>query len=563
MTRAIKAGLGCSLLFLLLWAGQTYIFGLVDAQHFASAVNWHPWLPFYTSRVQDVPIFLVIVAALAILLPLSRFGGTFAFTERQAFVAIGVLAGLVFAFVLWGSYGVYLDYPLSMDEYFADYQALVYASGAAIVPVPGEWLPFRRAFFQGFMRFLDGGTLWFGAYLPVHSMFRAPFTLLGAPAILNAIAVSGSVGLSAVIARRLFPDDLWAPIAAALLMAGSAQILIVGMSAYAHSMHLFLNMVWLALFLSDRRWAIIVLPWVGALAIGLHQVHYHLLFAFPFFAYMALQRRWRWLFYTCPIYGVAFLGWSNFFPIAEIVATSNGTIGAVDLATSYIKTTANIATSSSSWLYNSLAGTLNIFRLVAWQHLLLVPLVAVALFHWKRLPIVVKLLVIGCAITLVARLLVTPNPGHQWGYRYFHNMLGNLVLLAVAGLIYLREGLPPNWRPRLVRMMAWASAISIFVLLPIRAVQVNEFVRPFAQASAYLEGLPHEVVIVDTQSIWIGQDLVRNDPWLRNRPLLLNKENLTPEQQAELMQARSTVEIGFAELQRFGVKPAAGGKTEK
>lgn len=555
MTRAIKAGLGCFLLFLLLWGVGTFFFQLFDANHFVSARQWHPWLSFYMSRVQDVPIFLVIAGALAIVLPLSKFGGTFKFSQRQVYIAVATLVGLVFAFVLWGSYGIYLSYPLSMDEYFADYQALVYSSGTAIVPVPEEWLPFRPAFFHRFLRVLDGGALWFGAYLPVHSLFRAPFVLLGAPQILNALAAAGSVGLTALIARRLFPGDLWAPVAAALLMAGSAQVLIVGMSAYAHTMHLFLNLVWLTLFMSDRRWAFVLLPWVGALAIGLHQVHYHLFFAFPFFAYMAIQRRWRWLFYACPIYAIAFLGFSNWFRLADILVAGAGTVEVTDLATSYFKTTANIAKSSSSWFYNSLAGTTNIFRLAAWQHLLLLPLAAVALFHWKRLPPVVKLLVIGCAITLVGRLLVTPNPGHQWGYRYFHNMLGNLVLLSVAGLIYLREGLPSDWRPRLARMLAWSSAISLFVLLPIRAVQVNDFVRPFAEASAYLESLPHDVVIVDTSTIWIGNDLVRNDPWLRNRPLLLNKDKLTPEQQEALSKDKSVIEVNFGDLQRFGIKP--------
>ena len=555
MTRQIKAGLGCSLLFLFLWAAATFIFRFVDADQLATARQWHIWLPFYMSRVQDVPIFLVIVASLAILLPLSKFGGTFEIKERQTYFAIAALAGLVFAVVLWGSHGVYLNYPLSMDEYFADYQALVYSSGSAGVPVPDEWSPFRLAFFHRFMRLLDGGTLWFGAYLPVHSLFRAPFVLLGAPEILNALATSGSVALTALIARRVFPGDLWAPIAAALLMAGSAQILIVGMSAYAHTMHLFLNLVWLSLFLSDRRWAFVLLPWVGALAIGLHQVHYHLLFAFPFFAYMAFQRRWKWLLYACPVYGIAFLGFSNWFRLAEILVAGGGAIAVTDLATAHLKSAATIATSSSSWIYNSLAGGTNIFRFVAWQHVLLLPLAAVALFHWKRLPPVVKILVVGCAITLVVRLLGTPNPGHQWGYRYLHTMLGNLVLLSVAGLIYLREGLPSDWRPRLGRMLAWSSAISLVVLLPIRSVQVNDFVRPFAQASAYLESLPHDVVIIDTATIWIGQDLVRNDPWLRNRPLLLDKKRVTPDQQEALSKDKSVIEVNFSDLQRFGLKP--------
>ncbi len=134
-------------------------------------------------------------------------------------------------------------------------------------------------------------------------------------------------------------------------------------------------------------------------------------------------------------------------------------------------------------------------------------------------------------------------------------MLGNLALLAVAGLIYLREGLPPDWRPRLLRMLAWSSAISMFVLLPIRAVQVNEFVRPFAQASAYLESLPHDVVLLDTTSIWIGQDLVRNDPWLRNRPLILDKAKTTPAQREAVAKNNSVIEVNFSDLQRFGLKP--------
>jgi hypothetical protein len=553
MPHAIKAGLGCFLLILLLWAGGTYFLQLIDAEHFAQARHWHLWLPFYMTRAQDVPIFVAFAIALAILLPLSRFCGVFEITKRQIYLANGVLAGVAFAFVLWGSQGVYLDYPLSMDEYFAAYQAQVYASGAAVVPVPEEWSQFPLAFFHNFMGLLNGGHYWIANYLPIHSLFRASFFLLGAPEILNALAVSGSICLTAHIARRLFPGDLWAPIVAALLTVGSSQILIVGMSAYAHSMHLFLNLFWLALFMSDRRWAFVLLPWVGALAIGLHQVHYHLLFAFPFFAWMALQRRWQWLLYVCPIYGVAFLGFSNWFRVVEIVVGSGGTVELVGWATTHVKKAVAVAGGSGIW-YSSFLGIMNFFRLIAWQHLLLLPLATVALFNWKRLPTVVKLLVIGCAITLVARFMVTPNPGHQWGYRYFHNMLGNVVLLAVAGLIYLREELPANWRPRLVRMLAWSSAISLFVLLPIRSVQVNEFVRPFAESSAYLESLPQDVVIIDTASIWIGQDLVRNDPWLRNRPLLLNKERLTADDIISLARDHTVVEVGFEDLRRFGMK---------
>ncbi len=160
-------------------------------------------------------------------------GGTFELTGRRLKMIWAALLAFVFALVLWGSYEIYLAYPLSMDEYFADHQATVYASGALGVPVPQDWLFVTRALFHGFMRVLDNGTFWFGAYLPIHSMFRAPFEFIGVPAALNAFGVVGSVILVAHIARRLFPDDIWAPIAAALLLAGSAQVLIMGMTAYA------------------------------------------------------------------------------------------------------------------------------------------------------------------------------------------------------------------------------------------------------------------------------------------------------------------------------------------
>jgi hypothetical protein len=442
-----------------------------------------------------------------------------------------------------------------MDEYFAHYQALVYSSGAAAVPVPAEWADYRLALFHRFLGFLMGGESWFSPYLPIHPLLRAPFILLGAPEILNIAAVAGSIVLIGAIARRIFPNEPWAPLVAALLMAGSAQVLVVGMSAYAHSLLLFFNMAWLALFLSERRWAGLLLPWVGVIALGLHWVHYHLMFAFPFFLYMLIKRQWRWLLYVCPIYALAFLIFSNWHRTAELFISGQGILDFLDWGTSYLKFASAHAAKNSAWGYNFIAGIANIPRLFAWQHLLALPLIVIALVHWKSLPPVIKILAVGCAITLVVRLWGTPNTGHEWGYRYFHNMLGNLVLLAVAGLIYLRQGLSPDWQPRLTRMLCWSSVISLFIFVPIRFAQVNEFIRPYAQASAYLESLPQEVVIIDTASIYIGQDLVRNDPWLRNRPLLMDGDKLTAGQKMTLLKERNAIEVGISDLKKFSLKP--------
>lgn len=554
MSRSIRTGFGFFFFCLTVWGVVTGVFLTFDAEALTQLNNWHVWLPVYLFRVQDVPVYFVIAGLLAAVGFLSRTGGAFVLTDRRAHAGIAVLAVAVFGVVLWGSRGVYLDYPLSMDEYFADYQARTYAAGVMTVPVPVEWADYRTALFGNFLTFMKNGTQWFGPYLPVHSLFRATFILLGAPEILNALAIAGLIPLMAWISRRIFPDDRWAPVAAALLIAGSAQIMVVGMTAYAHSMHLFLNMLWLALFIADRRLATAFLPWVGVLAMGLHQAHYHLMFAFPFVCYMVVKRRWAWLAYACFIYGVAFLIFTNWRRFVEMMITANGAVDILDWASVRVKSAVGVA-GRSSLAYVMIAGLSSLSRLFAWQHLLALPLAILGLVYWKKFPVVIKLLALGCLLTLALRLLGTPNPGHGWGYRYMHNMLGNVSLLAVAGLVYLRNELAAVGRQRLARSLAWSSILSVLILLPIRLIQVNDFVRPFATASAYLAHLPQKVVIVDTASMWIGQDFVRNDPWLKNRPILVNRARLTPESERALRKDRGAIVVGYDDLAKFGIKP--------
>ncbi len=62
----------------------------------------------------------------------------------------------------------------------------------------------------------------------------------------------GSVWLTAHIARRIWPEDAWAPVMAGIFLAISPQVLITGMTAYSMPAHLFLNLLWLALYLARR-----------------------------------------------------------------------------------------------------------------------------------------------------------------------------------------------------------------------------------------------------------------------------------------------------------------------
>src|SRR5262249_40387665 len=84
------------------------------------------------------------------------------------------------------------------------------------------------------------------------------------------------------IAKRLFPDVAEAPLLAALLLLVSPQFLMTAASGFAFTAHLALNLLWLSLFLRGSLRAHCLSALAGFFAIGLHQVHFHVLFAAPF-----------------------------------------------------------------------------------------------------------------------------------------------------------------------------------------------------------------------------------------------------------------------------------------
>src|SRR3546814_16813656 len=64
------------------------------------------------------------------------------------------------------------------------------------------------------------------------------------------------------------------------------------MTAYAMPAHLTVNLCWLWLVLRRRWWADIVALPLGLFAVGLHQIHYHPLFAAPILFLLLLRNAW-------------------------------------------------------------------------------------------------------------------------------------------------------------------------------------------------------------------------------------------------------------------------------
>src|SRR5262249_15628452 len=106
-----------------------------------------------------------------------------------------------------GRYFIYHNFALSMDEYGAEFQATIFASGHVMGQVPLEWQPYAKAITPIFVTYNPTAHSWVTAYWPVFSFLLAPFQLLGLPGLLNPLLAGGSVALVAAVARQMFGDE--------------------------------------------------------------------------------------------------------------------------------------------------------------------------------------------------------------------------------------------------------------------------------------------------------------------------------------------------------------------
>jgi hypothetical protein len=86
---------------------------------------------------------------------------------------------------------------------------------------------------------------------------------------------------------------------------------------------------------------------------------------------------------------------------------------------------------------------------------------------------------------------------------------------------------------------------------------VHAFVRPYASAVAAIEGANADVIIVDPTDIWYGEDLVRNDPFLRTKPKVLSLPRLDEMRLGELCRRYDVAIFDRADAQRLGLRIVA------
>ena len=462
----------------------------------------------------------------------SSILGAPAIAERSHLILAVVMIG-VFAITALGTRFVCHDYALSADEFMADFQARIFLRGKIAAPIPAQWLDAVRVIKPTYADYFPATQEWKATYLPVYAALRAIFQGLYLQSFLNpCLAVATALALYGT-ARNIWPNEKQNALVAILLLTGSAQFLVMAMTAYSMPAHLAFNTVWLWLYSRPERRRFYLAPIIGVLAIGLHQPIVHALFVTPFLLRLVWQRKWS----AVSVFGLVYLlGCAAWYAWRMKFSPP-----AVGQAASFLR------------LWNPkmlVIQPMDLLLLIGWSALATPLLAVLGLGRILREQPIVRDAALSCCLTFGFYYFFYLDQGHGWGYRYFHGTLSCLVLVAVAGWKALLE---KAGEQRSHNFLCLALAASLFVALPLRCWQAEGFIRPFAKAAEYLHSRRANVVGIDPRFAWYAADLIRNDPFLEDRPVVVALVGLTPTEVAALARAGQAQFVSREEMQEFGL----------
>jgi hypothetical protein len=496
---------------------------------------------FYVIFARDEVVGLALVAAFCLGAALFTFREKNLPTPTADFPAgksrdglfVATIVAGVFAIAALGTHFVCHDYALSADEYMADFQAQIFLRGNISAAIPPQWLDAVRVIKPTYVDYLPEAHAWKATYLPVYAALRAVFQGVYLQSFLNPCLAALTVLALYGAARNIWPNEKQNAFVAVLLLAASAQFLVMAMTAYSMPAHLALNTVWLWLYSRPDRRRFYLAPIVGVLAIGLHQPIVHALFVTPFLVRLVWQRKWRAASVFGLIYFFGCVGW-----YAWRLRFSPASSGA---AASFLRL----------WNPKMLVIQPMDLLLIAGWSALATPLLAVLGFGriFRERPIIQDA-ALSCLLTFAFYYFFYLDQGHGWGYRYFHGTLSCLVLVAVAGWAALVE---KSGRRTARNFLSLAVAASFLIVLPLRCYQAETFIRPFARAAEAVHSMNAEIVGIDPHLAWYSADLIRNDPFLEHRPVVSALIKLWPREVDALTQAGKARFLTREEMKALGL----------
>jgi len=491
---------------------------------------------------QDVPALLIVgMVAAFVVVGLRRSGRSVtlalpfagpandACDYRRIMLICAAAAGIVSLLI---GVVVLRSFPLSIDEKMVFYDAGIFSRGVLAAPVPEMFRDMIGVFERLFVKATPDHSLHHSMYLPLNALLHLPFIALGLPTLIDALMVAGTVVVTYDIIRKLLPTQPDAALFGAVLLASSPQILMTGATVYAMTAHLFLDMLWLRLMMSDRRAAWVLAVLLGFIASGLHQWAY-----FPFFVVGFVWEWWRGrdyqrLFAAVLPALVGVLVWSRYrhFSLPDFWSAAMPTQGDQTLMAQARAFGSALAPSIALVLEHLTApaehehqATLmpyNLFRFVIWQNPALWFAVVAGYPLWKRVALVRAIMVSMLAMGLVVTLFV-PFQGHGWGYRYLHHFLGGLSLCAAFGYQRLAQT-RPDWPARLVdlaRSVRLWCVVSLLAVLPYLAAVSGFYNWHYWQIDRELSAIKADFILVDTIDMPYAFNFIVNDPFYLKRPL--------------------------------------------
>lgn len=433
----------------------------------------------------------------------------------------GTLAFMTFAALGAASYLVYLAEPLAMDEYGPFMQSEIFASGAltgSIPPYLADWIVFP-GFQDYFIRIdRDSGSM-ASVYWPGFALMLTPFKAIGLPWLCNPLLAALALLAIHRIVRVMGGAHLIASVAVLFTLASPAFV-VNAMSFYSMTAHLLLNAVFVLLLAAPTPARAALAGLVGGLALTLHNPLPHAFFAFPWLAWLAIRSdRWSVLpalgaGYLPGVVGLGF-GWAW---VLRPAAPSGADTAAADAGASLVASAVNSLNAVLQWPTDDLldARMIGLAKLWLWAAPAL--LLLAVLGGWRhRRDVRVRLLIASVLCTFVGYLFVPFEQGHGWGFRYMHSAW--FVLPVLGALCFVQPqtvAVAGATRQPLLGYATGLAFVGLLLLVPLTAWQVNSFIRRHqAQLPVADSGTPR-VVIVNPYGSYYAQDLVQNDPFLRD-----------------------------------------------
>jgi hypothetical protein len=445
---------------------------------------------------------------------------------------------ITFIVTLGGTYLVFRNYLLCMDEYAPEFQAAIFLSGKLRAVVPQPWQAFAHSLLPIHTTYNPILHSWYQGYLPVYAAIKTLFLSLGVPSATNPVLAALSVMFIGLAATNIWPQEKNAPFLAMILLISSSQFLITSMTGYSMPAHLLLNLMWIYCYTHKQKHVGLLLPIIGVIALGVHNPFVHGLFVGPFLLRILRERPWKFSLYVGFGYLFGSLLWLSYWRfVSPIQSLSSGNNNAAIF-------------SLPGSLQFVLIQPMNLLLTLSWQSLAITLLAFFAIRNWRELAPLHRDLFWGFFLSFGFYFFFPLDQGHGWGYRYIYGVLGNLILLAMVGWYELREAIGAE---KAVNFLIVTLAFALFIQFPIRCVQAESFVRPFASAMRYLQGRPEPFILLDDTKIWYSQDFIRNDPFLRSQPKVFFSRKLSDDQIEQLNKLGKVHIVQPEELVRFGL----------